>query len=270
MLQCAGFRCATCQSMRIAFVNSSREPVRSPAGRVRAGSDADNDLVLSGAGIAARHFAIVEDQRGMVLEVLPGATHVYVNARPVRERGLLRYGDALSVGSCKLLLLPDEADAGKAPPSRPLGAEATARPGFAALRVVSGAWSGRLLPIDQNPTFGGRGSPFTGIAQSCHLQLGTDGLMLDAGDASVLVNGRPRKRAILEAGDQLVIGEHRLVVEAPGLQAEAVAAMQPPPPDPPAAPIAIETPRSRAEFWWLLGTAALVALIIALLLWWKH
>src|SRR5690348_7724140 len=130
--------------MRIGFANSNREPFRSTGARVRVGRAEGNDLVLSAAGVADRHLAIAEDRRGLVLEVLPGAQHVYVNARPVRERALLRYGDVLSVGGCKLAVLPDQA--GEAVSSgRPLAPDAS-RPGFAALRAVSGAMSGRLLP----------------------------------------------------------------------------------------------------------------------------
>ncbi|HJU26745.1 MAG TPA: FHA domain-containing protein [Rhodanobacteraceae bacterium] len=121
--------------MRISFVHSSRETFRNGAGRVRIGSGAENDLVLSGNGVAARHLAISEDRRGLVLEVMPGAPHVYVNARPVRERGLLRYGDHVSIGGCKLLLLPDDDEPADEPPS-PARREFAARPGFAALRAV--------------------------------------------------------------------------------------------------------------------------------------
>src|SRR5690348_13981422 len=98
--------------MRVGFANSNREPFRSAGARVRVGSAEGNDLVLGGPGVAERHLAIAEDKRGLVLEVLPGAQHVYVNARPVRERALLRYGDVLSIGGCKLTMLPDEASEG--------------------------------------------------------------------------------------------------------------------------------------------------------------
>ncbi|MEO7150023.1 MAG: FHA domain-containing protein [Rhodanobacteraceae bacterium] len=254
--------------MRIAFVNASREPFQSAGARVRIGADADNDLVPGGAGVAKRHLAIVEDRRGLVLEVLPGAQHVYVNARPVRERGLLRYGDTLSVGGCKLLLLPDNAATGESVPPKS-SAAAAQRPGYAALRVVSGAWSGRLLPIEQRLSLGVRGSSLAGIPEPCHLQVGDEGLFLDAGDATAMVNGSPRRRATLEAGDQLVLGEYRFVVEAPGLQARS-AALARPYHEPVPVPVVIEKCAPRAEIGWLIGTAALLALALALLLLRRH
>lgn len=251
--------------MRIGFANSSREPFRSVGARVRVGRADGNDLMLSGVGVAERHLAIAEDRRGLVLEVLPGAQRVYVNARPVHERALLRYGDVLSVGGCKLAVLPDDA---KGPPSYKLPVnDSASRPGFAALRAVSGALSGRLLPIEGKLVLGGRGFTPAGLPQ-CELKLDKAGVRLDA-DATVSVNGSPCKRAVLQGGDQLALGEHRFVLEAPGLQA-AVLAAQEQEYDPQPGRLAIEPRHSRAELWWLLGTAAAFAVLIAVLLWWKH
>lgn len=251
--------------MRIGFANSNREPFRSAGARVRVGRAEGNDLMLSGAGVAERHLSIAEDRRGLVLEVLPGAQHVYVNARPVRERALLRFGDILSIGGSKLAVLPDDAP-GEQASQRALVHDAT-RPGYAALRAVSGALSGRLLPIEGKLVLGGRGFAQSGLPQ-CELKLDKAGVRLDA-DAQIFVNGSPRKRAMLQAGDQLAVGEHRFVLEAPGLQA-AVLASQEPAYDPQPGPPAILPRRSRAELWWLLGTAAVLAVVIAILLWWKH
>lgn len=251
--------------MRIGFANSNREPFRSADARVRVGRASGNDLVLDGVGVAERHLAIAEDRRGLVLEVLPGAQHVYVNARPVRERALLRYGDILSIGGCKLAVLPD--DAGGSASSRPLIEDAASRPGFAALRAVSGTMSGRLLPIDGKLVVGGRGFTPAGLPR-CELKLDKAGVRLDA-DAQISINGSPCKRAVLQAGDQLALGEHRFVLEAPGLQA-AVLAAQEEEYDPAPELVVAEPRHSRAELWWLLGTAALLAAVIAVLLWWKH
>lgn len=251
--------------MRIGFANSSREPFRSAGARVRVGRAAGNDLVLSAAGVAERHLAIAEDRRGLVLEVLPGAQHVYVNARPVRERALLRYGDVLSIGGCKLAVLPDDSK-GATGPRLPIHDYAS-RPGFAALRAVSGTLSGRLLPLEGRLVVGGRGFLPAGLPQ-CELKLDKAGVRLDA-DAQVSVNGASCRRAVLQAGDQLAVGEHRFVLEAPGLQAAVLAAQEQEYDDRPGQ-LAIEPRRSRAELWWLLGTAAVLAAVIAVLLWWKH
>ncbi|HJU07826.1 MAG TPA: FHA domain-containing protein [Rhodanobacteraceae bacterium] len=253
--------------MRIAFVHSSRETFRSSNARVRIGSGAENDLVVAGGGVAARHVAIIEDRRGLVLEVLPGAPHVYVNARPVRERALLRFGDHLNVGGSKLLLLPDDPSGDDEFVSRET-ANGAARPGFAALRAVAGTLSGRLLPVETILTLGSRGAVLPGVAGVCALQVSGDAVLLEAADSGVLVNGLPRKHGKLHSGDQLILGEHRFVVEAPSLQGETAAEQEAPSEPPP-----VRQPEARAsgaEYGWLLGTAALLAVIIALLLWWRH
>lgn len=105
--------------MRIEFPHSSREDFRWSQALLRIGSATDNDLVLAAAQAADHHLHIRQDRRGLVLEVLPGAGRVYVNARPVRERALLRLGDTLSVGDCRMLLREDEELAGREPPGVP-------------------------------------------------------------------------------------------------------------------------------------------------------
>jgi hypothetical protein len=65
------------------------------------------------------------------------------------------------------------------------------------------------------------------------------------------------------------MGEHRFVLEAPGLQA-AVLAAQEADHEPLPSVLDLEPRSSRAEVWWLLGTAAVLAAVIAALLLWKH
>ena len=83
--------------MRIEFSNSTRTMFRWNQPLLRIGSDSDNDLVLAAGQVAPHHLCISLDRRGWVLDMLPDATRIYVNARPVRERAILRPGDMLSV-----------------------------------------------------------------------------------------------------------------------------------------------------------------------------
>ncbi|MBS0431045.1 MAG: FHA domain-containing protein [Proteobacteria bacterium] len=255
--------------MRIAFVHSSRETFHGVDARVRIGSGPENDLVLTGAGVAPRHLVITEDRRGLVMDMLSGAPHVYVNARPVRARALLRHGDHLNVGGHKLLLLPEagsNADA-RMPPAEESPHAQSMPGGPAGLRAVSGAMSGKLVAIGEKLELGGHGMVLPGISGTCQIRTQGGDLLLDAHDSGALVNGLGRKHLHLRAGDQLVLGEHRFVVEAPESRVEPAPKPEPLPPPLPA----LQEPRtSRAEFGWLLGTAALLAVIIALLLWWRH
>src|SRR6185437_12374835 len=150
--------------------------------QLRIGSAADNDLVLSATQAAPRHLRIEQDNRGWVLQVLPSATRVYVNARPVRERALLR--PAVS---------PEQREAAPAP----VQARCTA-----ALRALAGALSGRVLPIGDGLELGPYGRYPLELPQGevASLKLGwqDDCLMLETAQASMTyplrLNGVPVQR----------------------------------------------------------------------------
>lgn len=247
--------------MRIVFLNGEHPDVDSAAERLRVGSAPDNDLVLRAAEVAAHHLTLFQDRRGLVLAVEPGAGRVHVNARPVREKALLRFGDVLSVGSAKFLLQPDPgAEAERIPPAAP--AESGDRPGRAALRAVAGPLSGHLLGID-----GRLDLPLAELAPAgVAVELRDGALWLETRGTVVQINGVAARQARLAPGDQLCVGAHRYVIEAPGLQAEASLARQRAAFVPHEAVFPEDTAGPRGEVWWLIVTAALLGLGIALLL----
>lgn len=252
--------------MRIEFLHSAREDFLWTNARLSIGSSADNDLVLAATQAAPRHLSIEQDRRGWVLRVQPAATRVYVNARPVRERALLRPGDTLSVGDCRMLLRetasPDPCDVPPSPPQ----ARSTA-----ALRALAGALSGRVLPIGDGLVLGAYGRyPLElpqGETASLRLDWRDQRLWLESVSASasypLRVNGVAVQSVILRPGDQLSLGPHRLLLDAPGMRLEP----EPAPLAVPTAPAAAETTGPRGEAWWLIATAAVLALGIALVLW---
>lgn len=250
--------------MRIEFSHSARDDFQWTNAQLRIGSAADNDLVLASAQAAPHHLRIEMDRRGWVLQVLPAATRVYVNARPVRERALLRPGDTLGVGDCRMLLREDTSPEQRSLPASPAAASRTA-----ALRAVAGNLSGRVLPIAAGLELGPHGRCALELPRGelAGFRLGwQDGrLMLDAVAASpscpLRVNGVPVQRAPLQPGDQLSLGPHRLVLDAPGMQTEPEPASLAPSATLPAGD------RGRSEVWWLILTAAGLALGIALALW---
>src|SRR5690242_13541853 len=207
--------------MRIEFPNSAREDFRWAQVALRIGSAPDNDLVVSAQQGAAHHLRILQDRRGWVLEVLSGAGRVYVNARPVREKALLRPGDILSVGDCRMLLRADEEPAHSLPVTVPAEGRCTV-----ALRAVAGPLSGRVLPLQDKLELGPHGGiPLElpqGETASLALFWREGQLMLEAGQQSerypLRVNGVPVVQAALRPGDQVGLGMHRFVVDAPGLE----------------------------------------------------
>jgi pSer/pThr/pTyr-binding forkhead associated (FHA) protein len=222
------------------------------------GSAPDNDIVPGGAGVDPHHVTLAVDGRGLLLTVQPGCQRVYVNARAVREKALLRYGDTVTLGANKFLLAADTAPA----EIQDLGA-AAAYPGQAGLRVMSGSASGRLLPVAPELRLGAGSRHFGDLSYACRVAQTENGLMLESESAAPRVNGWRCQRVRLAHGDQVMLGEHRLLVEAPGLQCTADAIAQPVPapipgPEPDDAP--------HTEIWWLIAAAMVLAAVIALFL----
>ncbi|GLQ98743.1 FHA domain-containing protein [Dyella mobilis] len=252
--------------MRIEFPHSNRTGFQWNQALLRIGSDPGNDLVLAASQAAPHHLSINLDRRGWVLEVLPEVTRVYVNARPVRERAILRPGDTLSVGDCRMLLCTDETPGGRPSPDVPGPERCTV-----ALRAIAGPLSGQVLPLADRLELGPQGRVLLDLPQgeSASLEIfWRDGqLRMETSQAPesrypVRINGNVVQRAELLPGDQVGIGMHRFLIDAPGLEPEPEIVL----PEPPAEPLPEDSAGPRGEVWWLIATAAVLALGIALML----
>ncbi|NII10367.1 FHA domain-containing protein [Oleiagrimonas sp. C23AA] len=249
--------------MHIEFAHPSREP-HVWREHLRIGSAADNDLVLREHGVAPHHLRVHDDARGLWLEVEPGAGRVYVNARPVRERALLRPGDCLGVGECRLWLVSErtEADLAEDAPE--------ARPEAISLRAVAGPLSGRAWSVGEGFVLGEGGAQPLSLPDARaqgRVELGwRDNALWVSAEVperyGLRVNGQGVREARLRNGDHLGVGAHRWVIDAwtmgrPIAEPEPVAAAPLHLPEDDAGP--------RGEVWWLIVTAAALGLIIALL-----
>jgi len=242
--------------MRIEFANAERPGFEWNRRELRIGNAADNDLVLDGAGVAAHHVRLLHDARGLTLQVEPGAGRVYLNARQVRESALARAGDSLGIGDHRLRLCRD----GAADDVVPVGA--------ASLRVVAGPLSGRVRSIGERLDLCNFDPWPLGLGhapEACvSLVREGDGIHLHSHDLPeavfLHVNGAVTDHLRLRDGDQIAIGPHRFVLDAcpasDGMPAAAPAG-ELPDPESSAGP-------SR-EVWWLIFTAALLALVISIL-----
>jgi predicted component of type VI protein secretion system len=251
--------------MRIEFPNAAREDFHWTQAQLRIGSAADNDLVLAAGQAAPHHLRIQVDRRGWVLQILPSAERVHVNARPVRERALLRPGDVLSVGDCRMLLRVDENPADRAPMTVPAQERCTV-----ALRAVAGPLSGRVISLQDSLELGAQGQfPLElpqGEQATLHIFWQDAQVMLEAKQISerhpLRVNGVAIQKLALQPGDQIGLAMHRFVVEAPGMEPEPEIVMPEPPPE----HLPEEAAGPAREVWWLIVTAAVLALGIALVL----
>ncbi len=250
--------------MRVVCVHPARDPVSCGNGPVCIGSAPDNDIVPIGMGVDPHHATITADARGLVLAVLRGCQRVYVNARAVREQALLHHGDTVTLGANKFLVTSDVA-----PPQTDRADAKTTSAGQAVLRIVSGAASGQALAVGRDLRLGAGSRYFGELAYGCRIAQYAEELIFESDSAAPRINGWRCNRVRLSPGDQIVLGEHRLVVEAPGLQYAAHLASLPPPPvavaEAPFAPPA----SAPTEIWWLIAAAALLAVIIALFLYFR-
>jgi hypothetical protein len=251
--------------MRIEFPNAAREDFHWLQAQLRIGSAPDNDLVLATGQAAAHHLRIQQDRRGWVLQILPSAERIHVNARPVRERALLRAGDVISVGDCRMLLRDDQDPAVRAALSVPAQGRCTV-----ALRAVAGPLSGKVLPLRDSLELGPQGRCALELPQgetaSMRLYWHDAQLMLESTQSSsrhpLRVNGVVAQKLALQPGDQIGLAMHRFVLEAPGMEPEPEIAM----PEPSPQHLPEEAAGPTREVWWLIVTAAVLALGIALVL----
>lgn len=200
-----------------------------------------------------------------MIDVLPGSSRIYVNARPVRERSLLRAGDVLSVGDCRMLLKADQSPAARKPLLVPENSRCPV-----ALRAVAGPLSGRVFSLGKQLELGPQGSVPLELPQgeraTVRLFWRDGALRLEQAVGSkrypLKVNGVETTTDSLYPDDQLGIANHRFLLDAPGMQAEPAF-------DESrfgAEPLPEEAAGPRGEVWWLIVTAAVLALGIALML----
>lgn len=231
---------------------------------MRIGSAPDNDIVPIGMGVDPHHATITADARGLVLTVLKGCLRVYVNARAVRERAVLRFGDTVTLGANKFLVTSDTA------PLQVDGASLeAAAAGPVVLRIVSGMTSGQALAVAPELHLGAGSRHFADLAYACRVKQDSKGVIFESESAAPRINGWRCNRVRLSPGDQIVLGEHRLVVEAPGMQYAAHLASLPPPPPAVVAPQPRPDTSPHTEIWWLIAAAALLAALIALFLYFR-
>jgi len=282
--------------MRLHFPNKEHADLLIAPGDTSIGAAADNSLVLDRPGIAAHHASLNVGDRGYVLSVVDSSARVHVNARPVREKAILRLGDVVSLDTLQFILKPDRdasirTDVPAAMASaRPDDASTRARnvPPKAVLRGVSGTYFGRIVPLRGKLVIG-RGSDCDLILHEPemsrrHATIENSGdviFLRDLGSANgTFVNGVQVRNAVLHPDDQIAFDHNRFLLEAPGLPGRDQALI-----DERDAPNITQTMRAvrlpgedddrpraaapgpaRNDIWWLIGAAALIGLGIALLL----
>src|SRR4249920_2483387 len=150
--------------MRLHFPNKEHADLLTAPGDTSIGAASDNVIVLTVPGIAAHHASLHVGDRGYVLSVIDSAARVHVNARPVREKAILRLGDVVSLDTLQFILKPDrDASIRTDVPAASVttmrgGDEASigtrSAPPKAVLRGVSGSYFGKIVPLRGKLTIG--------------------------------------------------------------------------------------------------------------------
>ena len=284
-------------NVRLYFPNKEHADVLIAPGDTTVGSAQDNAVVLSAANVAAHHASISVRDRSCVLNVLDASALTHVNARPVREKAILRMGDIVSLDTVQFMLKPDRDDIirTKVPAEKPMPAPVAENldpgatrtrlvPPKSVLRGVSGAYFGKIIPI--------RGRLVIGRGSECDLILDEqemsrrhavienfgDGIYLrDLGSANgTFVNGVQVRDAVLHPDDQIAFDRNRFLLEAPGMapRSDHEVTSEEPVHNITQTMQAVRLPEAKAasaernknDIWWLIGAAALIAVGIAMLL----
>lgn len=260
--------CGRVNALRLRFPDSDPADLVLDMGVHPVGRSANGRPGPVPRGDAAVQFCV--DRRGVWLQVREGVRGVHVNGRPVRKMALLRAGDVVFADGVELQLLSERL----VDPLPAHGVEGGSDARIV-LRGVGGLNHGRCFALDR-PLLIGRARDCSvridGPSIADHharLEPAGDGVGLhDLGsDNGSLVNGYPVRSALLQAGDQLVIGgHHRFVLESSSPAGERrrpdSSEVQDEEPEAPQLP-------SRSRAWrmpWLLIAALLLSAALALLL----
>lgn len=261
--------CGRVNALRLRLPDPGQGDIALEPGVHAIGRRADGSAGPVARGEAAVQFCI--DRRGTWLQVQDGTRGVHVNGRPVRRMALLRAGDVVFVDGLDLLLV---ADAPVVPP--PDGDPPDESDTRMVLRGIGGPNHGRCFALDAPCVIGCARDccvRIDGAGTSEHhvrLEPRQGGIVLrDLQSAhGSIVNGHRVRDAWLQAGDQIVIGAHRFVVESasPAMHRahgdDAASGHESDPPE----PVAVPRRGWVRRVPWLLLAALLLAAALSLLL----
>lgn len=290
--------------VRLSFTQGEHQDVILTQGVLNLGSLPDNQVVLRAEGILERHASVVADPRGYVLQVYGQGARAHVNGRPVREKAILRMGDLVSIDSINILLKADSDDRIAGVAARPgegaqaMNAETLEEqetqyrtvPPRVVLRGVSGPYFGKVIPVPGRLLIG-RGTDCDLVLDEPEMSrkhallevFNQEIFLHDQGSANgTFVNGVQIHDARLFPGDQLAFDRNRFLIEAPGLptrdsaawvRTEAAQARRPQAITQTMRAIGAdavggqtEAPAERWNPWWLVGSALLIASLVAALI----
>lgn len=205
--------------MKLAFLDGERKDIPLGKGHYSIGSDPGDDVNL-GDAIGDARATLILDQRGVTLNV-DGGVGAVVNSRAVKEKAILRIGDVITLGDVAMILRSDNIDVNT--PPQPFDAVTEREmPSRFHLRGINGSCAGQAFPIRGQLTLGSKPAHEVKLSSDVNISLtigssnGRLYLKRDGGDGELIVNGIEVQHASLNPGDQILIGNDRFLLEAPG------------------------------------------------------
>lgn len=276
--------------MRLVFPGHNHADVALHPGELSLGASDECDIHLRDAGWLPHHASLgIDPQRGLWLRLEQTNGVAHVNARPVRECAMLRLGDIVSLGEVQFcVMLQDESQIVRQLPARrgaPMEDPERVAASRAVLRGVAGLFHGRTFSLASGLLIGSAPDADIRIQDAdvaprhARIELNHEQVILraEAAGNTLKVNGVVVENAVLHPADQVIVGPHRFVVEAPGLPprgggvlsprqrpiTQAISAVPTPPPVPARAEPEPAPSRGRFNAWWLLLAAAAIAVVLA-------
>jgi pSer/pThr/pTyr-binding forkhead associated (FHA) protein len=210
------------------------------------GRGPENKVRLTERNISRQHARIVRHGPGFVLEDLGSLNGTYVNAQAVVAPVALQHADHIQMGDYRLVVFQDATEPTQAPSSHDI---ATAWLSGLPPRLVmlAGPTPAAEFPLSRPRMIIGRGDGVDILIdhqavsrRHCEVVALEEGRfeVVDLGSANgLLVNGQELRRAILDAGDVLMLGDEVALKFVP-----AGDILRPAPMDRPALPPARPTP----------------------------
>lgn len=220
--------------MKLVFPGGEHAAVTLAEGVITIGSDAACDVVLNGAGVAARHCEVAYGGGRASVRPLDPAAPTVLNGRQASGDTAIKDGDLLVLGRVGCSITAGER--AQAAPARPASPPADADDGRTRVRAtlpkfmlrgVSGVTLGKTFAVTDNAVMGRQPDceiPVPSEEVSRHharLRLTPDGLYVeDMGSANgTYLNGKRVQSGHLKPGEELRLDTVRFLLVAPGMDA---------------------------------------------------
>ncbi|MFK7955536.1 MAG: FHA domain-containing protein [Lysobacterales bacterium] len=204
--------------MHLVFPHGEHDKVALGKGTFSIGAAEVCDITLAQQGLLDNHAMIAVDHRGITLLAEDGVSNITVNHRSIESKSILRLGDQLIIGDVEILLSGDSGRLNDLSGASGDVAQANREhPPKFLIRGLSGPLAGQAIALFDQIHLGADGANpvFEGTDAEASLQVEQSGVFM-RNAKGIEVNGHAVSEAQLRAGDQLVAGSLRFMLEAPG------------------------------------------------------